>query len=149
MKLNTGDLYMGGVTALCGMFSHWTAPNAADCAPDVVEGYSVKDYFDALGRYKGPDEHGVEPVFTDLSPMFHKPSLQLPMMLAGLALHNHGIPLGDVPDLGPLTSNERRKNKITRYDIDRMQAAVFKRGDRCGKKQRNQRRAAEGKGGAS
>lgn len=28
-----------------------------------AEGYSVETYFDAEGKYLGPDEHGIEPIF--------------------------------------------------------------------------------------
>ena len=31
------------------------------------EGYNVGNYFDSCGRYIGPDEHGIEPIFADYS----------------------------------------------------------------------------------
>ena len=27
------------------------------------DGYHAEDYFDANGAYRGPDEHGIEPIF--------------------------------------------------------------------------------------
>lgn len=66
-KLKAGDIPMIGVAAQCRLFIGWTATDPADCTPDVVEGYHVDDYFDTQGRYKGPDKHGVEPVFREMS----------------------------------------------------------------------------------
>lgn len=66
-QLKTGDMPIIGVSAMCSLFTGWTAPDPADCAPDVLEGYNVGDYFDAQGRYKGPDEFGVEPTFREMT----------------------------------------------------------------------------------
>lgn len=54
MKLETGKKY--DVAALTAAFEGWTGE---------ADGYNVADYFDADGRYLGPDEHGVEPMFAN------------------------------------------------------------------------------------
>lgn len=52
--LTTGQQYDTDRLALMG----WTAGDGTG-----HEGYSCWDYFDAEGRYKGPDQHGIEPIF--------------------------------------------------------------------------------------
>jgi hypothetical protein len=32
---------------------------------DSADGYNVADYFTPAGRYKGPDDDGIEPMFAD------------------------------------------------------------------------------------
>jgi hypothetical protein len=32
---------------------------------DGADGYNVADYFTPSGRYNGPDEHGIEPIWCD------------------------------------------------------------------------------------
>ncbi len=31
------------------------------------EGYNWQDYFDPIGRYRGPDQHGIEPMFLKIA----------------------------------------------------------------------------------
>lgn len=49
------------------IFAEWTPGDGTG-----HEGYSVNDYFTMAGRYLGPDEHGIEPLFkkptTETSP---------------------------------------------------------------------------------
>lgn len=58
--LKTGDTPAIGVR---GMFSLFVCWSAGDGSGNV--GYSVGDYFDENGRYLGPDQHGIEPLFRD------------------------------------------------------------------------------------
>lgn len=44
-------------------FLTWTSGDGTS-----TEGYSCWDYFDDEGRYLGPDEHGIEPLFADATP---------------------------------------------------------------------------------
>lgn len=52
-KLTAGQIY--DLKEL--VFVGWS-----DC---VVDGYLVDNYFDADGRYLGPDAYGIEPLFAD------------------------------------------------------------------------------------
>lgn len=54
MTLETGKIY--SITEFA--FTGWTAGDGSS-----TEGYAVEYYFDAQGRYLGPDEHGIEPEF--------------------------------------------------------------------------------------
>jgi hypothetical protein len=57
-KMTQGDTQMIGVSAMCEMCIGWTEGDGTG-----HEGYNVADYFDPEGRYRGPDEHGIEPIF--------------------------------------------------------------------------------------
>ena len=67
IKMKAGDLPMIGLSGLRELFVGWTAPDQKDCVSDVVEGYHLDDYFDEQGRYKGPDQYGVEPEFREMT----------------------------------------------------------------------------------
>jgi len=58
--LTPGTVY--NVDALRPSFLGWW--RRADVDVDIA-GYHLDDYFDAEGRYRGPDAHGVEPFFGD------------------------------------------------------------------------------------
>lgn len=46
-------------------FSHWGSEGSDH--GDSLNGYNWHDYIDAAGRYLGPDQDGIEPMFTDSS----------------------------------------------------------------------------------
>jgi len=56
MRLTQGKVY--DVSAL--QFAGWTTGDGTG-----ADGYRAGDYFDSRGVYLGPDEHGIEPVFSD------------------------------------------------------------------------------------
>ena len=60
--MNKGDLPMIGAAAMCEMCIGWTGGDGTG-----HEGYNVSYYFDSLGRYLGPDERGIEPIFRDMT----------------------------------------------------------------------------------
>jgi hypothetical protein len=43
------------------VYTGWSNPNDED-----ITGYSAWAYFDAHGRYLGPDKYGIEPIFEEL-----------------------------------------------------------------------------------
>lgn len=53
---------MIGVSAMCEMCIGWTKGDGTG-----NEGYNVADYFDSRGQYLGPDEHGIEPIFREMT----------------------------------------------------------------------------------
>ncbi len=57
-----GDLCMLGEAFMRECHIGWTAGDGSS-----HEGYNVGDYFDSLNRYKGPDEHGIEPIFREMT----------------------------------------------------------------------------------
>ena len=65
MKLTKGQKY--NVETL--EFAGWTGNDAiydeSGNRNPGMDGYNVSDYFDADGRYLGPDIYGVEPTFAD------------------------------------------------------------------------------------
>lgn len=66
-KIEKGQIPHIGASGMRTLFTGWTSPDPANCAPDVVEGYHVDNYFDSQGRYKGADEFGVEPTFREMT----------------------------------------------------------------------------------
>ena len=56
MILQKGKIYAQSLLILRG----WTAGDGSDHV-----GYAEEYYFDAYGRYLGPDIHGIEPIFED------------------------------------------------------------------------------------
>lgn len=54
MTLEPGNTYDVTTLDFCG----WTAGDGSS-----TDGYAVDCYFDAEGRYLGPDTHGIEPEF--------------------------------------------------------------------------------------
>lgn len=55
-KLEPGKKYDPDELDLVG----WTSGDGSG-----HDGYSHLDYFDSRGVYRGPDEHGIEPIFAD------------------------------------------------------------------------------------
>lgn len=56
MKLTKGNTYDLATLTCTG----WTEGDGSGS-----DGYNVSDYFDSAGRYLGPDEHGIEPIFAE------------------------------------------------------------------------------------
>lgn len=50
------------IARACGWQRHGV-PMTADEARSECDGYFVDQYFDREGRYLGPDEDGIEPIF--------------------------------------------------------------------------------------
>lgn len=66
-ELKDGKLVAGRRYAQSNLeFRHWIDSKVGlDPLDDShTEGYNVSDYFERDGTYKGPDEYGVEPIFT-------------------------------------------------------------------------------------
>lgn len=63
-KLMVGDIPMIGVRAMSALHNGWQQFGGVQIDTD---GYNVSQYFDLQGRYKGPDEHGVEPTFRPMT----------------------------------------------------------------------------------
>lgn len=61
IKLTKGTTY--DVDAV--RFADWHVPAGCDTDPDN-DGYHYGNYFDAEGRYLGPDADGIEPLFRSL-----------------------------------------------------------------------------------
>lgn len=61
-KLQAGDTPAIGVEAMVDLCIGWTEGDGTG-----HEGYNAADYFNSRGQYKGPDEHGIEPIFRDLT----------------------------------------------------------------------------------
>jgi hypothetical protein len=61
--MKAGDLPLIGAAVMCDLCVGWTEGDGSG-----HEGYNVADYFDFQGRYKGPDEHGIEPIFREMTP---------------------------------------------------------------------------------
>jgi hypothetical protein len=55
MKLTIGQSYDRKTLAVIG----WTDGDGSSS-----DGYNVSDYFDRHGAYLGPDQHGIEPLFS-------------------------------------------------------------------------------------
>lgn len=72
-QLTLGTIYSDAERALLS-FSHWIGSDG-DCAG--LEGYNCWDYFDAEGRYLGPDKGGIEPAFTVEDSMNEHPDEQV------------------------------------------------------------------------
>jgi hypothetical protein len=61
-KIKKGDLAMIGAAAMCDMCVGWTHGDGSG-----HEGYNAADYFDSVDRYLGPDAHGIEPIFREMT----------------------------------------------------------------------------------
>ena len=61
-KLKAGDRPMIGVDSMIDLAIGWTEGDGTG-----HDGYNVADYFDSRGCYRGPDAHGIEPIFREMS----------------------------------------------------------------------------------
>ena len=63
MILQKNQVYADSTTALERLSAYlvgWTPGDGTGTC-----GYAVEYYFDSHGRYTGPDEHGIEPIFSN------------------------------------------------------------------------------------
>lgn len=66
-KITAGEIPMIGASEMCSLHIGWISPDPKNSTPEAVEGINVSDYFDSVGRYKGADEKGVEPIFREMT----------------------------------------------------------------------------------
>ena len=62
MKIHQGEAPIIGVSGLETLHVGWSTGDGSGS-----DGYQVADYFDSRGRYRGPDAHGIEPIFRDMT----------------------------------------------------------------------------------